>query len=1540
MKLYKRIPAVLLAVILVVMALPLTVTATDITYSYTIKGEVGYVYSIYKLADYNTLSGEYDYHIDTTTETGSAVVASLNTLNIKNTYQMNRELATACDKLDLSAFDSSLVTSYSFSEGNISATVNADAGLYYVKAIAGNDYQSVKSYAFRLPYVVNSIDYNSVSFSMGNNDFVDDNSYDVTVKGKYAYTFAIYKLAHYDSSTENFTFTDGLIVTSSLKAALDNVNINNINETNEILIEDCDALDLTGITPVEELKFTQAEQEITTTITEKGLYYVKAIKGPEEFTGESNLVIKNYVFTLPCYINSAMYDDVYVDVDARTSANHNTYTFSMTGEKGMKYGVYRVADYDSVSGAYVSNVADNSGLADAVDAYVRSNTNANRDSIISESAKLSKEVLDSLKVKTITFEADAQTIKTETTVKGVYYVAPVYVPSGKEDVATSYAFRLPYYDNGTSYSSVTFKTGSRNIYVDMNCAYELKGKEGYTFKVYRLADYNEESKTYTYNIDTATEEGSSFATILEQLNSGNTTVSNHRLLEAGNKLDLSGFDETKVETVVFSGINLNYYKTEVQPGVYYVKAVDGPEENGIFNEVNNSIFQLPYYTNSTKHTFISVPLGAKVTSGDLTKIITNSDMNTELTATVENGEVHFSAQASVSATKENPYTSYEFSDSLGQGLAVNSADVRVYLDGVLLEKDTHYVLDESTMTIKLTDGVLNGTTYIEKTEVPTEQPTDAPTEETTQAPTEEITEEPTQDVTETTTSEATQDPTETTAETTEAPTEPKQYALVGYINGADVGINSDRDSEAKYVFDENNQVEVQFTVDSYVLVKTTDNSTFYVFDKYCTDTTGTLNPTTDKVDEKMFVAKGTYTFTIVENADGTITLSYEGEAATEPSTESTPVEIPSTFYLVPNANWKEASARFSAYFYGGSGNTWVDMTDEDGNGVYQLATPEGDWTNIIFCRMNPATTENNWDNKWTQTGDLSFGNGDVFTMTEGSWSEGTWSWSSLASNLSLMSLDGETDYTPEYEYTYLYDYDKLTIYYSATVTGEDISNNPSFMIDGAESTDATFTSASKYKITAPLPDKSTGYPLDYEIVSQIEGVLDYTANTDKVKVYLVDSNGNKALLTAEEHYTVQTATNGIEVAPSKFATFVVQFDENLINESKYITYTVQDSYEETALFYDFSKVIVEYEANITAQGISSVTAYATVDATDKTTADLGEQVNFRITGPVLGTSQQQIKDYALADTMSNGLSLIITEDNPDTPAIENSSMKVYLDDRDTTTPPVQLVEGKHYQVVKDYELNYTDDNGVSTSTAIADFAVKMKPIVLNESIKITGGETSSTADDTTFYDYTTVIVEYSGFLNENAVIGGEGNINQVSVAYTSTPSSDFTESTKVYPGPSTTVYTYSLRINKVDADNNLVKLKGAEFTVYSDKACTVKLTSGETNAEGYVEFNGFGSGTYYIKETKFPLAYTGHDNIYTFIVNPAVPDEQTGDNHFKYGELANGWYNAIITNVHIFMPLTGNMSATVMMLVGGGIIILGAVLLYFVLRKKKQQNVV
>ena len=108
-------------------------------------------------------------------------------------------------------------------------------------------------------------------------------------------------------------------------------------------------------------------------------------------------------------------------------------------------------------------------------------------------------------------------------------------------------------------------------------------------------------------------------------------------------------------------------------------------------------------------------------------------------------------------------------------------------------------------------------------------------------------------------------------------------------------------------------------------------------------------------------------------------------------------------YFKPNSNWTQAGAWFSAYFFGSSGSAWAKLTDTDGDGYYECRIPDGNWTNVIFVRQDPATTECGFS--WNQTNDLSMpnGNNNCYTVTAGAWSYGGGSWGKYTANYTFIA---------------------------------------------------------------------------------------------------------------------------------------------------------------------------------------------------------------------------------------------------------------------------------------------------------------------------------------------------------------------------------------------------------------------------------------------------------------------------------------------------------------------------------------------------------
>lgn len=107
-------------------------------------------------------------------------------------------------------------------------------------------------------------------------------------------------------------------------------------------------------------------------------------------------------------------------------------------------------------------------------------------------------------------------------------------------------------------------------------------------------------------------------------------------------------------------------------------------------------------------------------------------------------------------------------------------------------------------------------------------------------------------------------------------------------------------------------------------------------------------------------------------------------------------------YLTPNSNWLQhgdgKAPRFAIYVYGSGGNAWANMTAVEGeSNLYKAVVPDGNWTNVIFCRMNGGKASNDWGSKYNQTSDLTYnGTHNWYTVKEGTWDAGGGTWALYA----------------------------------------------------------------------------------------------------------------------------------------------------------------------------------------------------------------------------------------------------------------------------------------------------------------------------------------------------------------------------------------------------------------------------------------------------------------------------------------------------------------------------------------------------------------
>lgn len=211
-----------------------------------------------------------------------------------------------------------------------------------------------------------------------------------------------------------------------------------------------------------------------------------------------------------------------------------------------------------------------------------------------------------------------------------------------------------------------------------------------------------------------------------------------------------------------------------------------------------------------------------------------------------------------------------------------------------------------------------------------------------------------------------------------------------------------------------------------------------------------------------------------------------------------------------------------------------------------------------------------------------------------------------------------------------------------------------------------------------------------------------------------------------------------------------------------------------------------------------------------------------------------------------------------------------------------------------YEFNDTLDAGFKAPAA-GDFTVKIGDTVVTDnfdivignvpgangktatsiSIKPKGNDIKKIMTDNSI-DFSTatpkVTVDYKAVLDDDAVIGLDGNENKVDLKFSNNPNAtgDGTNNTGKTPEDKVIVFTYEFDTLKVDSADTTKKLQGAEFTL-QDKASGkyAKVVNGifqgwvdaaeastlTTDENGLITIKGMEGGTYIVKETKAPTDY-------------------------------------------------------------------------------------
>lgn len=221
-----------------------------------------------------------------------------------------------------------------------------------------------------------------------------------------------------------------------------------------------------------------------------------------------------------------------------------------------------------------------------------------------------------------------------------------------------------------------------------------------------------------------------------------------------------------------------------------------------------------------------------------------------------------------------------------------------------------------------------------------------------------------------------------------------------------------------------------------------------------------------------------------------------------------------------------------------------------------------------------------------------------------------------------------------------------------------------------------------------------------------------------------------------------------------------------------------------------------------------------------------------------------------------------------------------------------------------------------------------------------------------------ITVTYTATLNENAVVGGAGNVNSATIQYSNNPSTNGTgesEPSKVR------VFTYGFTVDKYTGDqytDAATRLAGAEFTLAHKDGSAISFVqvsagsatanavyrvakAGETGtttittpANGKVVFEGLKNGEYTLTETKAPAGYNklasaigvkvNGQNNGTDTTHATVTITYNNDNNgSNYNQSASNGVIPVQNKSGAILPGTGGMGTIAFTVIGVLVIALG-----------------
>ena len=444
------------------------------------------------------------------------------------------------------------------------------------------------------------------------------------------------------------------------------------------------------------------------------------------------------------------------------------------------------------------------------------------------------------------------------------------------------------------------------------------------------------------------------------------------------------------------------------------------------------------------------------------------------------------------------------------------------------------------------------------------------------------------------------------------------------------------------------------------------------------------------------------------------------------------------------------------------------------------------------------------------------------------------------------------------------------------------------MIPFSASAAESYSAKYKLAVDAADTDKVGDYTFSFFKIADLDlttgkysSTITDTALKNAVNGAYSDTKSQNILTACDTLYKNNKEAFGTAATTISFSSATTEATATVTDPGLYYVYCtskpakvtgVQSSLASLPYFDGTNYVSVDQTEHNLAEKVS--TSSVTVDkSADKTyVGDNNKTVTYTLTASTAGSIDNQLKKYEIVDTMDEGLTFN-----------ENSVVVKY----DGTGDALTL--GTDYSIEKNHP--YTGKNGEATAT----FAVVFK---------------SATLASEKFYDAENVVVTYTADVNEKAKLNTAIR-NTDGLVYGNDAETNF-ESGKNSPD----VFTYGMKVVKVNGNDTTQKLADAEFQIFTDAEAKTPLTVDGKNVVAKTDANGEATfvlegttttfkfdatKTYYAKETAAPTGYNLNSSV--FKVNIDKSKEYT----FVGNVTVDG--NNAVANYPVTVPSTGGMGS-------------------------------